>query len=66
RHAMPELTSLDISGAVADEALRLVGEALLSRTASKLVQLFVDNFEPFAAHVDQGVRDAAPNRSVAA
>ena len=29
-------------------------------TARKLVQLFVDNFEPFAAHVDQGVRDAAP------
>ncbi|WP_369025692.1 phosphoenolpyruvate carboxykinase [Qipengyuania sp. RANM35] len=30
------------------------------RTAHKLVQLFVDNFQPFAAHVDQGVRDAAP------
>nr|WP_247713705.1 phosphoenolpyruvate carboxykinase [Qipengyuania sphaerica] len=30
------------------------------RTAHKLVQLFVDNFEPFADHVDQGVRDAAP------
>jgi phosphoenolpyruvate carboxykinase (ATP) len=30
------------------------------RTAQKLVQLFVDNFEQFAAHVDQGVRDAAP------
>ncbi|MFA6218421.1 MAG: phosphoenolpyruvate carboxykinase [Erythrobacter sp.] len=30
------------------------------RTAQTLVQLFVDNFEPFAAHVDQGVRDAAP------
>ncbi|MBA4764149.1 MAG: phosphoenolpyruvate carboxykinase [Erythrobacter sp.] len=30
------------------------------RTAHRLVQLFVDNFEPFAAHVDQGVRDAAP------
>jgi phosphoenolpyruvate carboxykinase (ATP) len=29
-------------------------------TARKLVQLFVDNFEPFAQHVDQGVRDAAP------
>jgi len=29
-------------------------------TARRLVQLFVDNFEPFAAHVDQGVRDAAP------
>ncbi|MXO47832.1 phosphoenolpyruvate carboxykinase [Erythrobacter vulgaris] len=30
------------------------------RAAQKLVQLFVNNFEPFAAHVDQGVRDAAP------
>ncbi|WP_375289377.1 phosphoenolpyruvate carboxykinase [Qipengyuania sp.] len=30
------------------------------RTAEKLVQLFVDNFTPFAPHVDQGVRDAAP------
>jgi len=29
-------------------------------TAQKLVQLFVDNFRPFADHVDQGVRDAAP------
>jgi phosphoenolpyruvate carboxykinase (ATP) len=36
------------------------------RTAAKLVQLFVDNFEPFAAHVDQGVRDAAPTNAVAA
>ncbi|MGZ3249413.1 MAG: phosphoenolpyruvate carboxykinase [Croceibacterium sp.] len=29
-------------------------------TAQKLVQLFVDNFAQFEAHVDQGVRDAAP------
>ncbi len=29
-------------------------------TARKLVELFVNNFEPFAPHVDQGVRDAAP------
>jgi phosphoenolpyruvate carboxykinase (ATP) len=36
------------------------------QAAQKLVQLFVDNFEPFAAHVDQGVRDAAPIRGVAA
>jgi phosphoenolpyruvate carboxykinase (ATP) len=28
--------------------------------AQKLVQLFVDNFAEFEAHVDQGVRDAAP------
>jgi phosphoenolpyruvate carboxykinase (ATP) len=30
------------------------------RTAHKLVQLFVDNFAQFEAHVDQGVRDSAP------
>lgn len=29
-------------------------------TARKLVTLFTNNFEPFAPHVDQGVRDAAP------
>jgi phosphoenolpyruvate carboxykinase (ATP) len=29
-------------------------------TAQRLVQLFVDNFAQFEAHVDQGVRDAAP------
>jgi phosphoenolpyruvate carboxykinase (ATP) len=29
-------------------------------TAAKLVQLFVDNFEQFAEHVDEGVRQAAP------
>ena len=28
--------------------------------AHKLVHLFVDNFQPFAAHVDEGVRQAAP------
>ena len=42
----------------------LIDEAGLSacydRMAQKLVQLFIDNFEPFAAHVDKGVRDAAP------
>ena len=36
------------------------------RTAKKLVQLFIDNFAPFAGHVDQGVRDAAPSTPVAA
>ncbi len=30
------------------------------RTAAKLVQLFVDNFAQFEAHVDEGVRKAAP------
>ena len=36
------------------------------RTARKLVQLFVDNFEQFEAHVDEGVRQAAPAVAVAA
>ncbi|MDR7102782.1 phosphoenolpyruvate carboxykinase [Croceicoccus sp. BE223] len=31
------------------------------RTALKLVQLFVDNFADFEAHVDEGVRKAAPS-----
>jgi phosphoenolpyruvate carboxykinase (ATP) len=35
------------------------------RTAQKLVQLFVDNFAEFEAHVDQGVRDAAPQAAYA-
>ena len=30
------------------------------RTADKLVQLFVDNFAQFEAHVDESVRRAAP------
>jgi phosphoenolpyruvate carboxykinase (ATP) len=30
------------------------------RIAERLVQLFVDNFQQFAEHVDQCVRDAAP------
>ena len=29
-------------------------------TAKKLVRLFIDNFAPFAAHVDESVRNAAP------
>lgn len=31
------------------------------RTAQKLVGLFIDNFAEFEAHVDEGVRKAAPN-----
>ncbi|MEL7219549.1 MAG: phosphoenolpyruvate carboxykinase (ATP), partial [Pseudomonadota bacterium] len=35
-------------------------------TAQKLVQLFIDNFAEFEAHVDEGVRKAAPANAVAA
>jgi phosphoenolpyruvate carboxykinase (ATP) len=32
------------------------------RTAAKLVDLFVENFADFADHVDEGVRQAAPQQ----
>ncbi len=35
--------------------------AAYDATAQKLVKLFIDNFEQFAEHVDQNVREAAPN-----
>lgn len=34
--------------------------------AAKLVKLFIDNFAEFEAHVDEGVRQSAPNKVVAA
>jgi phosphoenolpyruvate carboxykinase (ATP) len=36
------------------------------RTAAKLVDLFVENFAEFAAHVDEGVRQSGPKISAAA
>ena len=35
-------------------------KAAYDATAAKLVKLFIDNFAKFEAHVDPGVRDAAP------
>ena len=34
-------------------------------TAAKLVDLFVDNFDQFETHVDEGVRQAAPSAQLA-
>ena len=36
------------------------------RTAQKLVRLFIDNFAEFEAHVDEGVRQAAPHGEIQA
>ena len=36
------------------------------RTAAKLVDLFIENFAEFAAHVDEGVRQSGPKVSAAA
>ncbi len=55
-----------VDGAILDPRATWTDKDAYDRTAQKLVQLFVDNFEPFAAHVDQGVRDAAPTAAVTA
>ena len=52
-------TILDPRGTWADKAD-------YDATAQKLVQLFIDNFAEFEAHVDEGVRNAAPAGPVAA
>ena len=55
-----------VDSAILDPRGTWADKAEYDRTAEKLVQLFIDNFEEFAAHVDQGVRDAAPRLVVAA
>ena len=49
-----------VDGAILDPRSTWDDKDDYDRTAQKLVQLFVDNFAQFEAHVDQGVRDAAP------
>ncbi len=58
--AVPSLDSLGVDSAILDPRSTWDDSEEYDATARKLVQLFVDNFEPFADHVDQGVRDAAP------
>ncbi len=58
--AVPALEEAGIDQSILDPRTTWDDKEEYDRTAHKLVQLFVDNFEPFAAHVDQGVRDAAP------
>jgi phosphoenolpyruvate carboxykinase (ATP) len=41
-------------------------KAAYDRTAQTLVDQFIDNFAQFAEHVDEGVRQAAPQAAVAA
>ena len=49
-----------VDSAILDPRATWADKEEYDRTAQKLVQLFVDNFAQFEAHVDQGVRDAAP------
>jgi phosphoenolpyruvate carboxykinase (ATP) len=49
-----------VDSAILDPRSTWVDKEDYDRTAQKLVQLFVDNFAQFEAHVDEGVRNAAP------
>ena len=58
--SVPALAEAGIDQTILDPRTTWADKSEYDATAEKLVQLFVDNFEPFAAHVDQGVRNAAP------
>jgi len=58
--SVPALDEAELDSAILDPRTTWDDKDEYDRTAQKLVRLFVDNFEPFAEHVDQGVRDAAP------
>ncbi|ALE17066.1 Phosphoenolpyruvate carboxykinase [Altererythrobacter epoxidivorans] len=55
-----------VDSAILDPRSTWADKEEYDRTASKLVQLFIDNFAQFESHVDQGVREAAPGAAVAA
>jgi phosphoenolpyruvate carboxykinase (ATP) len=57
---VPALDEAGIDQALLDPRAMWADKDEYDRTAHKLVELFVNNFERFAEHVDQGVRDAAP------
>jgi phosphoenolpyruvate carboxykinase (ATP) len=49
-----------VDSAILDPRATWADKEDYDRTAQRLVQLFVDNFAQFEAHVDEGVRKAAP------
>jgi phosphoenolpyruvate carboxykinase (ATP) len=51
----------DVDSAILDPRQTWTDKAAYDATAAKLVRLFNENFARFEAHVDQGVRDAAPH-----
>ncbi|MFS0770987.1 phosphoenolpyruvate carboxykinase [Sphingomonas sp. 1P08PE] len=49
-----------VDAAILDPRATWEDKAAYDATAARLVDLFVENFAPFAEHVDEGVRQAAP------
>ncbi len=64
--SVPTLDKLGVDAAILDPRSTWADKQAYDRAAQKLVELFVDNFAQFESHVDQGVRDAAPQVSEAA
>ncbi|RJY10117.1 phosphoenolpyruvate carboxykinase [Aurantiacibacter aquimixticola] len=58
--SVPALAAAGVDQSILDPRSTWDDPEAYDRQAEKLVQLFVDNFQPFAAHVDEGVRQAAP------
>ena len=57
---VPVLAEAGIDQTILDPRSTWADKEGYDATASKLVQLFIDNFAEFEAHVDEGVRQAAP------
>jgi len=63
---VPALAAKSIDQSILDPRSTWADKAGYDVTAQKLVQLFINNFAEFEAHVDEGVRQAAPVNVVAA
>ncbi len=57
---VPVLSNAEIDQTILDPRSTWADKGEYDATAAKLVQLFIDNFAEFEAHVDEGVRQAAP------
>jgi len=58
--SVPALAERGIDQSILDPRTTWSDKDEYDSAAAKLVQLFVDNFAQFEAHVDEGVRQAAP------
>ncbi|WP_128892112.1 phosphoenolpyruvate carboxykinase [Erythrobacter sp. HKB08] len=58
--SVPALEEAGIDQTILDPRSTWADKDEYDRTAHKLVQLFVDNFAQFESHVDEGVKQAAP------
>ncbi len=63
---VPVLAAAGIDQTILDPRSTWADKAGYDATADKLVRLFIENFAEFEAHVDEGVRQAAPAGPVAA